>query len=305
MQRASARPGQQLRLFCLPIGAWLPYDPGMTADSKDVRRMAIVTGAGTGIGKAVSRRLAAQGFDVVLGGRRREPLLEAAELVRAAGGAAHVVPSDVTVAADVARLVAAAGDRLDVLVHSAGQGHCLRIDELSEQEFRETLDVAVLGAFLTAKAALPLLRRTRGGSGHIIQICSLASGGTWNREVGYGTAKAAQLKFALHLSSQLQEEASQLQEERAPGARVLYSQAVCPGTVDTPFWDRIPERSADPATTLTADEVAWVVERWIEDPTATAESLARIKPRAEVVIKRHAPFERWDNVIAIAHESHP
>jgi NAD(P)-dependent dehydrogenase (short-subunit alcohol dehydrogenase family) len=260
--------------------------------------MAIVTGAGTGIGKAVSRRLAAQGFDVVLGGRRREPLLEAAELVRAAGGAAHVVPSDVTVAADVARLIAAAGERLDVLVHSAGQGHCLRIDELSEQEFRETLDVAVLGAFLTAKAALPLLRRTAGGPGHIIQICSLASGGTWNREVGYGTAKGAQLKFALHL-------ASQLHEEREAGGRALYSQAVCPGTVDTPFWDRIPQRSADPATTLTADEVAWVVERWIEDPRATAESLARSKPRAEVVIKRHAPFERWDNVIAIAHESHP
>ena len=270
----------------------------MTADSKNVRRVAIVTGAGTGIGKAVSRRLAAQGFDVVLGGRRREPLLEVAELVRAAGGVAHVVPSDVTVAADVERLIAAAGERLDVLVHSAGQGHCLRIDELSEQEFRETLDVAVLGAFLTAKAALPLLRRTAGGAGHIIQICSLASGGTWNREVGYGTAKGAQLKFALHL-------ASQLHEEREAGGRVLYSQAVCPGTVDTPFWDRIPQRSADPATTLTADEVAWVVERWIEDPKATAESLARIKPRAEIVIKRHPPFERWDNVIALAHESHP
>jgi NAD(P)-dependent dehydrogenase (short-subunit alcohol dehydrogenase family) len=270
----------------------------MTADSKNVRRVAIVTGAGTGIGKAISRRLAAQGFDVVLGGRRREPLLETAELVRAAGGAAHVVPSDVTVAADVQRLIAAAGDRLDVLVHSAGQGHCLRIDELSEQEFKETLDVAVLGAFLTAKAALPLLRRSPGGAGHVIQICSLASGGTWNREVGYGTAKGAQLKFALHL-------ASQLNEEREAGGRVLYSQAVCPGTVDTPFWDRIPQRSADPATTLTADEVAWVVERWIEDPKATAESLARIKPRAEIVIKRHPPFERWDNVIALAHESHP
>jgi NAD(P)-dependent dehydrogenase (short-subunit alcohol dehydrogenase family) len=270
----------------------------MNPGSENVRRTAIITGAGTGIGKAIARRLAAQGFAVVLGGRRREPLLETAELVRAAGGAAQVVPGDVTVAADVERLVAAAGDRLDVLVHSAGQGHCLRIDELSEQEFRQTLDVAVVGAFLTAKAALPLLRRSPGGPGHIIQICSLASGGTWNREVGYGTAKGAQLKFALHL-------ASQLQEERADGGRVLHSQAVCPGTVDTPFWDRIPQRNADPDTTLTADEVAWLVERWIADPAATAESLARIKPRPEIVIKRHAPFERWDNVIAIAHETHP
>lgn len=215
-----------------------------------------------------------------------------------AGGSAEVVPGDVTVSADVKRLTAAAGTRLDVLVHSAGQGHCLRIDELDEQEWRQTLEVAVTGAFLTAKAALPLLRSSPGGSGHVIQICSLASGGTWNREVGYGTAKGAQLKFALHLAEQFQEEATL-------GGRVLHSQAVCPGTVNTPFWDRIPERSADPALTLTADEVAWVVQKMIEDPSVTAESLAAIKPRAEVVIKRHPPFERWDNVIAIAHSSHP
>jgi NAD(P)-dependent dehydrogenase (short-subunit alcohol dehydrogenase family) len=266
--------------------------------ASQARRVAIVTGAGTGIGAAVSRRLGAQRFDVVLAGRREEPLRATAEQVRAAGGTARVVPGDVTRAADVERIVAAAGERLDVLVHSAGQGHCLRIDELSELEFRQTLDVAVVGAFLTAKAALPLLRRSPGGPGHIIQICSLASGGTWNREVGYGTAKGAQLKFALHLASQLREEAD-------AGGRVLHSQAVCPGTVNTPFWDRIPQRSADPDTTLTADEVAWLVERWIEDPSATAESLSAIKPRREIVIKRHAPFERWDNVIAIAHESHP
>jgi NAD(P)-dependent dehydrogenase (short-subunit alcohol dehydrogenase family) len=282
----------------LPFAAPIPYESLMKHESSKVRRVAIVTGAGTGIGKAISRRLALQGFDVVLGGRRPEPLEQTAALVRSSGASAHVVPGDVTVATDVERLVAAAGDRLDVLVHSAGQGHCLRIDELSEQEFRETLDVAVLGAFLTAKAALPLLRRTSGGAGHVIQICSLASGGTWNREVGYGTAKGAQLKFALHL-------ASQLNEERNAGGRTLYSQAVCPGTVDTPFWDRIPQRSADPATTLTADDVAWLVERWIDDPAATAETLAPIKPRPDIVIKRHAPFERWDNVIAIAHESHP
>jgi NAD(P)-dependent dehydrogenase (short-subunit alcohol dehydrogenase family) len=266
--------------------------------TSDIRRTAIVTGAGTGIGAAISRRLGALHYDVVLTGRREAPLSAVAEQVRAAGGTARVVPGDVTVADDVARVVAAAGDRLDVLVHSAGQGHCLRIDELDEQEFRQTLDVAVVGAFLTAKAALPLLRQSRGGQGHVIQICSLASGGTWNREVGYGTAKGAQLKFALHLASQLREEAE-------AGGRVLHSQAVCPGTVDTPFWDRIPQRSADPETTLTADNVAWLVERWIDDPSATAESLSAIKPRRDIVIKRHAPFERWDNVIAIAHESHP
>lgn len=262
------------------------------------RRIGIVTGAGTGIGAAVARRLGALGFRVVLAGRREGKLRETAAEVERAGGVAVVCPADVTVAADVQRVVDAAGPRLDVLVHSAGQGHCLRIDELDEREWRQTLDVAVTAAFLTAKAALPKLRATRDGDGFIIQICSLASGGTWFREVGYGTAKGAQLKLALHLGEELAEQA------RA-GGRLIHSRAVCPGTVFTPFWERIPQRPPDPATTLTADEVAWVVERWIQDPHATAESLAAEKPRREIVIKRHPPFERWDSVIAIAHESHP
>ncbi len=261
-------------------------------------KVAVVTGAGSGIGAAVSRRLGALGWKVVLGGRRESKLRETAASVRDAGGAAEVVPCDVTIASEVEQLIVAAGARLDVLVHSAGQGHCLRIDELNEQEFRQTLDVSVLGAFLTTKAALPLLRSTSGGTGHIVQVCSLASGGTWNREIGYGTAKGAQLKFALHL-------AEQLREEREAGGRALYSQVVCPGTVNTPFWDRIPQRTMDPNSSLTADEVAWVVLSLIEDPGVTAEQLSAIKPRTALVVKRHPPFERYDNVIAIAHECHP
>jgi len=262
------------------------------------QRVAIVTGAGTGIGAAIAVRLGRMGWKVVLGGRREDELIETARRLEQAGGSAVACAGDVTVADDVERWVDAAGPRLDALVHSAGQGHCLTIDELDEAEWRQTLDVAVTGAFLTAKTALPKLRSTREGDGHVIQICSLASGGTWNLEVGYGTAKGAQLKFALHL-------AEQFEEERKAGGRTIHSQAVCPGTTDTPFWDRIPQRSADPELTLTADEVAWVVEQWLRNPAATAESMAAAKPRQEIVIKRHPPFQAWNNVVAIAHESHP
>jgi NAD(P)-dependent dehydrogenase (short-subunit alcohol dehydrogenase family) len=262
------------------------------------QKVAVVTGAGTGIGAAVARRLGKLGWAVVLGGRRPEPLAEVARDINAGPGSARSVPGDVTVAADVARLIEAAGPRLDALIHSAGVGHCLTLDELDEDEWRRTLDVAVTGAFLTAKAALPKLRATREGEGHILQVGSLASGGTWFREVGYGTAKGAQVKFALHLASQLKEDA-------ARGERVIHSTAVCPGTVDTPFWDRVPQRTIEPHLCLTADEVAWMVEKLILDPTLEAEALARIKPRPEIVVKRLAPFERWPNVIAIAHESHP
>jgi len=267
-------------------------------DSKTETKVAIVTGAGTGIGAAVAQRLAARGWSIVLAGRRGEPLAAVKASLGAGSERARAVTCDVTVSADVERLVAAAGPRLDALIHSAGIGHCLTLDELDEDEWRQTLDVAVTGAFLTAKAAMPKLRATAGGAGHIIQIGSLASGGTWYREIGYGTAKGAQVKFTLHL-------ASQLAEDEKAGARKIYAHAVCPGTVDTPFWNRVPQRTIEPHLCLTADEVAWMVERLIEAPSSTAEDLSRIRPRPEIVVKRLAPFERYDNVIAIAHESHP
>jgi NAD(P)-dependent dehydrogenase (short-subunit alcohol dehydrogenase family) len=273
----------------------LPHDP---APLNSPRKVAVVTGAGSGIGAAVARRIGAMGWTVVLGGRSADKLESVAAEIRASGGHAEAVAADVTIASDVARLVDAAGPALDALIHSAGQGHCLTIDELGEKEWKETLDVAVTGAFLTAKAALPKLRATQPGPGHVIQICSLASGGTWNREVGYGTAKGAQLKFLLHLASQLREEA-------AKGGRLIHAHAVCPGTVDTPFWDRIPERVVDRSLALVADEVAWVVEAILKNPTVTVADLSQAKPRKEVVVKPHPPFERWSNVIAIAHESHP
>ncbi len=262
------------------------------------RQVAIVTGAGTGIGAALALRLAALGWRVILGGRRADKLEEVAAAVRRAGGEAIAVPADVTNPADVARLVAAAGPRLDALIHSAGKGHCLTIDELSLEEWNDTIGTATTGAFLTAKLALPKLRATTGGPGHIIEVCSLASGGTWNKEVGYGTAKGAQLKFALHLAAQMKMDAE-------AGGRRIHVHAVCPGTVDTPFWTNIPQRTIEPALCLKADEVAWVVEQLIKHPAATAETLAAIKPRADIVVKRHRPFEAWDNVVAIAHSSHP
>lgn len=270
----------------------------VSGTSEGRQRVAIVTGAGSGIGAAVARRLGKRGWRVILSGRTPGNLSEVAAEIRAAGGSAETVTADVTLSSDVERLTAATGSHLDALIHSAGQGHCLTIDELDEEEWRQTLDVAVTGAFLTTKAALPLLRAAAPGSGHIIQVGSLASGGTWHREVGYGTAKGAQVKFALHLAEQMKEDA------RA-GGRTIHVHAVCPGTVDTPFWHRVPQRTIEPHQVLVADEVAWLVEGVIDTPLATAEDFAAKKPRPEIVVKRLPPYERWPNVIAIAHESHP
>ena len=268
------------------------------SENNNAKKVAIVTGAGTGIGASVARLLASKDWKVILCGRTAISLETVAKNIVADGGEAISVVCDVTKSEDVKHLMAVTGSRLDALIHSAGIGHCLTIDELDEQEWKDTLDVAVTGAFLTAKYALPQLRNTQKGDGYIIQIGSLASGGTWELEVGYGTAKGAQVKFALHLASQMEKEAQE-------GGRKIHVHAVCPGTVDTPFWNRIPQRDADPALTIHPDEVAWMVGQIIDNPLTNAEALAEIKPRKEIVIQRHAPFERWDNVIALKHESHP
>jgi NAD(P)-dependent dehydrogenase (short-subunit alcohol dehydrogenase family) len=120
----------------------------------------------------------------------------------------------------------------------------------------------------------------------------------WNMEIAYGTAKGAQLKFHLHLANQLEQEATK-------GGRRIHARCLCPGSVATPFWERIPERDVHPDDCLTADEVAWLVAAVIACPTTTAEALAPNTPRPEVVVRRLAPFERWDHIIAILHESHP
>lgn len=269
-----------------------------TSGARNSDRVAVITGAGSGIGAAVARRLADSGWRLVLGGRTPGNLSAVVAEIRAAGGHAEAVVADVTLAADVDRLIAAAGPRLDALIHSAGQGHCLTIDELDEEEWRQTLEVAVTGAFLTTKAALPALRAASKHPGHVIQIGSLASGGTWHKEIGYGTAKGAQVKFALHLAEQMKHEASL-------GGRTIFVHAVCPGTVDTPFWARVPQRTIEPELCLRADEVAWLVEEVIESPLSTAEDFSAQRPRPEIVVKRLPPYERWNNIIAIAHESHP
>ncbi|MBF0245337.1 MAG: hypothetical protein HQL31_08705, partial [Planctomycetes bacterium] len=93
--------------------------------------------------------------------------------------------------------------------------------------------------------------------------------------------------------------------EAQKGGRRIHSHCICPGSVDTPFWQRIPEREVHPSECLSADEVAWAVAAVIAQPAITAEVLAQQVSRPEVLVRRLPPYERWDNVIAIYHDSHP
>ena len=159
-------------------------------------RSVIVTGAGTGIGRATARALLAAGFAVTLAGRQPTPLGDAAA---DDSGARHpnalVVPVDVTDAAAVDALVAAHVDRfgrLDVLVNNAGvPGPAADIGELTLDDWSMTLAVNVTGAVLAAGAAFRQMAAQRPSGGRIINNGSIAAQSPRPRSVAYTTTKHA------------------------------------------------------------------------------------------------------------------
>jgi NAD(P)-dependent dehydrogenase (short-subunit alcohol dehydrogenase family) len=139
-------------------------------------KVAIVTGGGRGIGRAIARRFAGEGAAVVLAATGRAGLEATAEEIRAAGGRAAAVVADVANEADVERMVGetvTAFGGLDLLVNNAGiSGPTARVAEIDRAEWDRTLAVNVTGAFLCCKHAVPLMIE-RGG-GRVINITSVA-----------------------------------------------------------------------------------------------------------------------------------
>jgi 3-oxoacyl-[acyl-carrier protein] reductase len=165
-------------------------------------RIALVTGAATGAGRAMATRLAAGGAAVVVadidaaGGRATVRLLEAA------GGRAAFTRADVTVEPDVRAMVAfaeATFGGLDILVNNAGGTPAPHFPEASSDHWRRTLDLNLTGPMLAIQHALPALRRRGGGA--IVNISSVAGHGTWpNRSPEYAAAKAGLIRLTVVLA---------------------------------------------------------------------------------------------------------
>jgi NAD(P)-dependent dehydrogenase (short-subunit alcohol dehydrogenase family) len=167
-------------------------------------RVAVVTGASSGIGLAVAEQLAGDGAAVVLGARRADRLALAVAQIRECGGRAEAVTSDVTNEADVARLVARAQEvfgRLDVMICNAGFGYYGAVDDMPSDIMRRMIDVNFMGTFYGARAALPVFRAQ--GSGHLIFVSSIVGRRGIPHMSGYSATKAAQAGFAESLRSEL------------------------------------------------------------------------------------------------------
>jgi 3-oxoacyl-[acyl-carrier protein] reductase len=156
-------------------------------------RVALVTGAGRGIGRAIALILAEAGADVAVNYRERaEPAEATAKDIRQLGRRVEVVQADVARAAEVARLVDTVERRLgpvDILINNAGIAEPCTIEDLTEELFDRTLAVNLKSAFLCSQTVLPGMRARR--FGRIVNISSGAARGAGAVGVHYNASKAA------------------------------------------------------------------------------------------------------------------
>ncbi|MFW9252743.1 SDR family oxidoreductase [Corynebacterium amycolatum] len=223
----------------------------MTSEtSTSGRKVAVVTGASSGIGAATAKQFAAEGFRVVLGARREDKLEAVAEEIRAAGGEATVYKVDVTSDDDVVAL-AKAEPRVDVLVNNAGGAWGMEsVEGAVEEKWRWMYDVNVLGTLRVTRALLPALKTT---SGIVLTVGSIAGRQVYTGGAGYNAAKHAERALVEVLR----------QEVAADGVRVT---EIDPGRVHTDFslvrFDGDETKAAavyDGVESLTADDVADII----------------------------------------------
>jgi NAD(P)-dependent dehydrogenase (short-subunit alcohol dehydrogenase family) len=156
-------------------------------------RVALVTGAGSGIGAAVSRGLAAAGFAVVLAGRRAEPLAAVAADITRAGGKAWSMSADVADEKSVRALferIQAECARLDVLFNNAGASNrAAPLEDLSRAEWQAVLDTNLTGAFLCTQQAVSMMKRQTPRGGRIINNGSVSAETPRPHSVAYAASK--------------------------------------------------------------------------------------------------------------------
>ena len=162
----------------------------MSTDSK----VAVVTGAGTGVGKAAALALLADGYRVVLAGRRAEPLREVAEL-SAAGERALVIPTDVADPDSVAALFAAtvsAWSRLDLLFNNAGvNAPGIPLEDLTLAQWRNVVDINLTGMFLCIQQAFRVMKAQTPRGGRIINNGSISAHTPRPNSIAYTATKHA------------------------------------------------------------------------------------------------------------------
>lgn len=196
-------------------------------------KAALVTGAGSGIGRAAATLFAAEGAAVVVADLDGAGADEVATAITGDGGRAQAVAADVSDAGDMERAVAAGVDafgRLDVLYNNAGVGSSGSVVEADETDWDRCFAVNVKGTFVTSRAAVPHLAAE--GNGKIVNQASVAALVGVGSVAAYSAAKGAVVSLTRSMAIDL-----------APrGIRV---NAICPGTVLTPLMEPLMRQRGD------------------------------------------------------------
>ena len=220
-------------------------------------RAALVTGGSSGIGLAIARVLRDEGFELTLAARNKDRVEAAADEL-----GAHTVIANVADEEDCERMVREHAERfgrLDVLVNSAGVGVGGAAEQLTTKKYDLQLDVNLRGAFIVTRAAIPLLRESKG---LVVNLASIAGTMPTPGLVAYGAAKSALISITHTLNRELEDD----------GVRLC---AICPGFVDTPM------------AAWTGMEAAEMIQP--EDCGEVVRLLLRLSPSArvpQVVIER-------------------
>ena len=242
-------------------------------------RVAVITGGSSGIGLATARHLARVGVAVVLGARRADKLDEAVRAIRADGGRAEAMVTDVTSEPAVVRLVNRARQAfgsLDIMMCNAGFGYYGTVEETPPDIMQRMMDVNFMGTFYGARAALPVFRGN--GHGHLIIVSSIVGRRGIAQMSGYSATKAAQVGFAESLRTEL-------------AGTPIHVSVVFPVSTETEFRDAMQRDYGYSVAGLgpkqSVDDVARAIVACIRHPRP--EVYPHLKSRALVVLNAVAP----------------
>jgi 3-oxoacyl-[acyl-carrier protein] reductase len=221
-------------------------------------KVVVITGASSGIGEAVARRLAKEGTKLVLAARREDRLQALATEIQAVGGTTLAVPTDVRQLEDINRLFSRTLEqwgRVDILLNNAGVSYDQPLIKVAPALLREELEVNLLGVVACAQAALKPMLKQR--SGHIVNVASIAGLIGLPGSTIYNASKFGVVGFSEALG----------REVGRFGVRVS---AFCPGFVATDFSPRLksihekqPGAQRLPGVmdvVYVADQVAWLIQ---------------------------------------------